>query len=71
MTLGEGRRKGVRSSEGPHSQKWFGHADKGVVSRKAERKPTEGRTGEVPHAGVHGEFVRKQVPPDGKWEEPC
>ena len=26
----------------------------------------EDRIGAVPHAGVKGEFVRKQVPPDGK-----
>ena len=53
---------------GTYDREWIRHADKGVVSRKAERVPTEGQTSDVPHARVKGEFVRKQVPPDGKRE---
>ena len=33
--------------------------------------PEEDRTGKTPHAGVKGEFVGRQVPPDGKGEEQC
>ena len=67
LPLRESRREGARSNEGSHSRKWIRHANKGVVCRKAECVPTEGRIGEIRHSGVKGEFVRKQAPLE--WEE--
>ena len=55
-------RRGVCSNKGAYNGERVRHANEGVVGRKVERVPTEGRIGEVPHAEVKGEFVGKTGP---------
>ena len=51
--------------EDPHDRERVRHADQGTDTRQAGSMPEADRITATSHAGVKGEFVGKQVPPDG------
>ena len=60
------RRTRVRADKDSHGRERVKHADQGAGTRQAGSMPEADRTHTTSHAGVKGEFVGKQVPPDGK-----
>ena len=63
---GASRRTRVRTNEDSHGRERVRHADQGTDTQQAGSMPEADQTHTSSHAGVKGEFVGKQVPPDGK-----
>ena len=64
LDLRTSRRKRVRANEDPHDRERVKNVDQGADSRQVASMPEVDRIGTTFHAGVKGEFVGKQVPPD-------
>ena len=64
LDTGASRRSRVRADEDPHGRERVRHADQSADTRQAGCMSKVNRTSATSHAGVKGEFVGKQVPPD-------
>ena len=66
LNPGASRRTRVHADKDPPDRERVRHVDQGTDTRQAGGMPEADRTRATSHAGVKGEFVGKQVPPDGR-----